>query len=121
MEKVAVTLEIPTGEGKPAYKHTYEKQKATTVGDCQTISREQAEGDTDDEKKKSAAEYLVKAFNYGHDLLLRANERAKANRAAQGPEKEIAKAVEMLAASGFDKDEARKLIIAQREAKGLPV
>jgi hypothetical protein len=120
MEKVAVTLEIPV-DGKAAYQHSYEKQVAESIDDAKAISKGVALALPADEQADAAKAYLVKAFNYGHDLLVRGVERAKGNRAAQGPAKEIQKGVDNLVANGFDAAEARAMIIAQREAKGLPV
>lgn len=120
MQNVAVTIEIPL-DGKAPYKHSYTKAVAENVADVQAISRAAVTGKPEAEQKQAASDYLVKAFNYGNDLLVRAAERSKASRASQGPEKDIAKAVAMLVASGFDEAAAKDLIIAQRTAKGLPV
>jgi hypothetical protein len=120
MQTTKVKLEIPV-DGKAAYEHNYEKLVAETVDDARTISKGVVVGLPADEQAAAAAAYLVKAFNYGHDLLVRGVERAKGNRAAQGPAKEIQKGVDALVASGFGPDEARAMILAQREAKGLPV
>lgn len=120
MQNVAVKLEIPV-DGKTPFEHNYVKQVAETTDDVKAIARAIAATLPADEQKDAAAAYLVKAFNYGHDLLVRGVERAKGNRAAQGPAKEIQKGVDALVASGFSADEARTMILAQREAKGLPV
>ena len=120
MQNVAVKLEIPV-DGKTPFEHNYVKQVADTVDDCKAISRAVAAALPVDEQKDAAAAYLVKAFNYGNDLLVRGVERAKGNRAAQGPAKEIQKGVDALVASGYDAADARAMILAQREAKGLPV
>ena len=120
MEQVQVTIEIPL-EGKPAYKHSYTKSVAQNVADVQAIARAAVTGKPEDEQKQAASDYLVKAFNYGNDLLVRAAERSKASRASQGPEKDIAKAVAMLVANGFTEAAAKQLILAQRETANLPV
>lgn len=120
MQQVAVTIEIPL-DGKAPYKHSYTKAVAESVTDVQAISRQMAKGDDDEARKKSASEYLVKAFNYGNDLLVRAAERSKASRASQGPEKDIAKAVAMMVANGFTEAAAKELILSQRAAANLPV
>jgi hypothetical protein len=117
MKQLTVTLDIPAGEGKPDYKHTYTKDKAESTADVQAISKQMA----DPEKKETPGDYLVKAFNYGHDLLLRASERSKGSKLVQGPDKEIAKAVAMLVANGFTEAAARELIINQRKATDKPV
>jgi hypothetical protein len=117
MKQIQVTIEIPAGEGKPAYKHTYTKDKAETTADVQAIAKSSADAD----KKETPGDYLVKAFNYGHDLLLRAAERSKGSKLVQGPDKEIAKAVAMLVANGFPEAAARELIINQRKATDKPV
>ncbi|RPH73991.1 hypothetical protein EHM76_04465 [bacterium] len=117
MKQISVTLDIPAGEGKPDYKHTYTKDKAETTADVQAISKTCA----DAEKKETPGDYLVKAFNYGHDLLLRAAERSKGSKLVQGPDKEIAKAVAMLVANGFGEAQAREMIIAQRKLTDKPV
>lgn len=120
MKQETVELAIPV-EGKEPFKHSYAKEVAESVADIKAIAVGRAKGETDDEKQRDAASYMVRAFNYGHDLILRQSERQKASRAAQGPEKQIAKAVDMLVGQGFDKDQARALIVAQRQAAGLPV
>src|SRR5690606_1521756 len=108
MKTEKVELSIPV-EGKEPFKHSYEKQVAEVVADIKAIAQARATGETDEERAQSAAAYMVRAFNYGHDLILRQQERQKATRAAQGPEKQIAKAVEMMVAQGFDREQARAL------------
>lgn len=120
MQTVDVKLDIPV-DGKAPYEHRYAKQVADLVEDCKVISRGVVANMPADEQAEAAKAYLVKAFNYGHDLLVRGVERAKGNRAAQGPAKEIQNGVDNLVKNGFDAVEARAIIIAQREAKGLPV
>lgn len=120
VQKVTVKLEIPV-DGKAPFEHSYVKQVAETTDDTVAISRTAVAHLPEDERSKAALAYHVKAFNYGHDLLVRGVERAKGNRAAQGPAKEIQKGVDALVASGFSAEEARAMIIAQREAKGLAV
>jgi hypothetical protein len=115
MEKVIVKLELPI-EGKPAFVWEYSKDKAESIEDTKAISKAMASGE------ETPADYLVKAFNYGHDLLLRASERSKANKASQGPEKEIAKAIKMMVETvGFTEEAAREIVINQRKAAGKPV
>lgn len=120
LKPVEVTLEIGTGkdaEGKekPAHKHVYTKMEAENVEDVRTIA---ADGRNDEE----AQAYIVKAFNYGHDLILRQKQRQIGTKQAEGPEKQIAKAVDMLVnTAGFTAEAARAVIIAQRQAAGLPV
>lgn len=61
-------------------------------------------------------------FNYGYDLTVRATERAQLESTLEGPEKAIKKAVDALVTnSGFEPEEARAIVIAQRQKKGLPV
>jgi hypothetical protein len=73
---------------------------------------------TEDQKKAGACDY----FNYGYDLTVRAKERAALESALEGPEKAIKKAVDALVANaGFTADEARAMVIAQRQKQGLPV
>jgi len=115
MEKVIVKLELPI-EGKPAFIWEYSKDKAESIEDAKVIAKAMASGD------ETPSDYLVKAFNYGHDLLLRAAERSKANKASQGPEKEIAKAIKMMVETvGFTEEAAREIVINQRKAAGKPV
>ena len=115
MENLIVKLELPI-EGKPAFVWEYAKQKAESIDDAKTIAKAMASGD------ETPADYLVKAFDYGHDLLLRASERSKANKASQGPEKEIAKAIKTLVeAAGYTEEAARELVINQRKATGKAV
>lgn len=115
MENLIVKLELPI-EGKPAFVWEYAKQKAESIEDTKVISKAMASGD------ETPSDYLVKAFNYGHDLLLRASERSKANKASQGPEKEIAKAIKMMVETvGFTEEAAREIVINQRKAAGKPV
>lgn len=121
MKQETVELSIPVEGKEQPYKHSYTKDVAENVADIKAIAVSRAKGDTDEEKQKDAAAYMVKAFNYGHDLILRQGERQKASRAAQGPEKQIAKAVELLVQQGFTAEQARGLIIAQRQSAGLPV
>ena len=120
MKNVDVTIEVPV-DGKANHKHSYVKAVAESVADVQALSKAQVAGKPEDEQKAAAAEYLVKAWNYGNDLLLRAAERSKASRAAQGPEKDIAKAVAMMVANGFTEAAAKELILSQRAAANLPV
>lgn len=119
IEKVELKIEVE-GKEQP-FIHTYEKQVAEAVAEIRTIAGGRAKGETDEEKAKDAAAYTVRAFNYGHDLILRQSERQKASRAAQGPEKQIAKAVDLLVQQGFTAELARDLIVKQRQAAGLPV
>jgi hypothetical protein len=61
-------------------------------------------------------------YNYGKDLELRAQARAKLLTSLEGPEKAIAKLVKMMVdTGGYTESEARSSVIAQRKAKGLPV
>lgn len=120
MEKVEVVLEIPV-DGKAAYKHAYTKDVAESTDDCKAISRATVEHLPADERVEAAKAYLVKAFNYGNDLLVRGVERAKGTRAAQGPAKEIANSIKALVDSGFTAEAARELVINQRIAVGKPV
>jgi hypothetical protein len=120
VEKVLVTLDIPV-DGKAAYKHSYEKQVAESTDDCKAISRAAVLDKPEDERVEAAKAYLVKAFNYGNDLLLRGAERAKGTRAAQGPAKEIANAIKALVDSGYTAEVAREMVITQRTLVGKPV
>lgn len=112
-----VTIGVPQGEGKPEFPWSYDRQKAETAADVQAICRTITEGN----EKVKPGDYLIKAFNYGHDLLVRASERSKASKAAQGPEKEIEKTVKMMVASGFSEEAARKMVIEQRKLTDKPV
>jgi hypothetical protein len=115
MKTESVTLEIPRGEGKDAFRHSYQKEVAETPEDVMSIA---ASGRNENE----ASAYLVRAFNYGNDLILRQKQRQQASKAAEGPEKQIAKAVETLVTTaGFDRETARQIVVKQREAAGLPV
>ena len=119
MEIKKVTLKIPAGkdaEGKDReVNHDYAVNMAENAADVATIC---AEGRNEVE----AAEYLVKAFNYGHDLIVRQRERQIGSKKAEGPEKQIAKAVDnLVAVTGMTPEDARNLIVSQRQAKGLPV
>jgi hypothetical protein len=109
------------GKAREPYKHSYQKDVAENNVDIRAIAAARAKGDTDEEKQNDAAAYIVRAFNYGHDLIVRQAERQKASRASQGPEKQINKGVEFLVTQGFTAEAARELIIAQRTAAGLPV
>ena len=120
MNTEAVKLSIPV-EGKEAFEHNYSKEVAESVADIKGIALGRAKGETDEDKQKDAASYMVRAFNYGHDLILRQSERQKASRAAEGPEKQIKKGVDFLVTQGFDAAQARTLIIEQRKTAGLPV
>ena len=120
MEKVTVTLKIPV-DGKADFLHVYDKQEAGSVDDCKAISRTVVLDKPEDERVEAAKAYMVKAFNYGHDLLVRGVERAKGTRAAQGPAKEIANSIKALVDSGFTAEAARELVINQRLAVGKPV
>ena len=120
METVEVVLEIPV-DGKAPFKHAYEKQVAESIEDCKAISKAVASVLPADEQADAAKAYLVKAFNYGNDLLVRGVERAKGTRAAQGPAKEIANSIKALVDSGFTAEAARELVINQRIAVGKPV
>lgn len=115
-----VELEIPV-DGKAAYKHSYEKLVAESVTDCATISKSVVSHLPADEQAEAAKAYHFKAFNYGHDLLLRGAERAKGTRAAQGPAKEIAAGIKVLVDNGMAPEAAREFIINQRTAAGKPV
>lgn len=127
MKKELVELSIPLegkdaeGKAKEPYKHSYSKDVAENNADIRLIAQGRAKGETDEEKQADAAAYIVRAFNYGHDLIVRQAERQKASRASQGPEKQITKGVDFLVTQGFTAEAARELIIAQRTAAGLPV
>lgn len=120
MQKIEVVLDIPV-DGKAAYKHAYEKQVAESVDDAKAISKGVVLDKPADEQAEAAKAYLVKAFNYGHDLLVRGVERAKGTRAAQGPAKEIANAIKALVDSGYTVETAREMVITQRTLVGKPV
>lgn len=120
MEKVQVVLDIPV-DGKAPFKHAYEKSVATSTDDCKVISKAAVTSLPADEQAEAAKAYLVKAFNYGHDLLVRGVERAKGTRAAQGPAKEIANAIKALVDSGYTAEQAREMVITQRTLVGKPV
>lgn len=127
VKKETVELAIPVegkdaeGNAKAPFKHSYVKDVAENNGDIRAIAQARAKGETDEEKTADAAAYIVRAFNYGHDLIVRQAERQKASRMSQGPEKQIAKGVDFLVTQGFTAEAARELIVAQRQAAGLPV
>lgn len=73
---------------------------------------------TDQEKEPGAADF----FNYGFDLDVRAQARAKMLSGLESPEKAIAKVVKSLVDAGiYTESEARDFVIEQRKAKGLSV
>jgi rhodanese-related sulfurtransferase len=118
MEVKEVKLEIPAGKDADGKEkkviHPYSVNMANTKEDVAVIC---AEGRNETE----AAEYLVKAFNYGHDLIVRQRERQIGSKKAEGPEKQIQKGVDFLLTQGMTADAARAFIVAQRQAAGLPV
>lgn len=106
LEDDKVTAKI---EGKGDVERTYRRYTAMTMAGALAL----AGGKIDD---------VLKAFNYAYDLGVRSRERQALLAANEGPEKAIEKGVKgLVAALGISEQDARKIVVDQRKALGLPV